>query len=285
MALAIKMKAQGADEPYDYQIYAQFPAVHLTQVLTLANKNTGFLSAFSHFLPTNQKQKSDNRCLLACIMAFGTNHSLYQMADISDISYDSLRGTANNFVRIDTPSAASDILVNATAKLPMFRHYNIGEDGIHTSSDGQKFTTRFDTANARHSPKYFGLNRGVVNYSLVANHVPIHAKIIGAHEHESHLVFDILFNNTSEIRPDIHSVDTHGTNQINFAVLDFFGYQFAPRYAKLTKKAEGLSTFKVLSDHEGDIVHPSRTADTSLINDEWENIQRIMVFLALKSTT
>ena len=54
---------------------------------------------------------------------------------------------------------------------------------------------------------------------------------IGADEHESHFVFDILFNNNTDIQPEIHSTDTHGTNEVNFALLHVFGYQFAPRYS------------------------------------------------------
>ena len=61
-----------------------------------------------------------------------------------------------------------------------------------------------DTFNARQSPKYFGLDKGVSACTLVANHVPINARVIGTHEHESHFVFDLLFNNTSEIQPTRH---------------------------------------------------------------------------------
>ena len=49
------------------------------------------------------------------------------------------------------------------AKLPIFRHYDIGEV-VHSSSDGQKFETGVRTFNARHSPKYFGLKKGIVTY-------------------------------------------------------------------------------------------------------------------------
>jgi len=59
---------------------------------------------------------------------------------------------------------------------------------------------------------------------------------IGADEHENHVVFDILFNNNTDIQPEIHSTDTHGTNEVNFALLHVFGYQFAPRYKDLCDK-------------------------------------------------
>jgi TnpA family transposase len=90
---------------------------------------------------------------------------------------------------------------------------------VHSSSDGQKFETRIPTLLARYSPKYFGLKKGIVSYTLVANNIPVNARIIGANEHESHYVFDILKNNTTEIQPQVHSTDTHGTNEVNFAIL------------------------------------------------------------------
>jgi TnpA family transposase len=96
--------------------------------------------------------------------------------------------------------------------------------------------TQINTINARHSPKYFGLHKGVSSYTLVANHVPINAKIIGTHEHESHYVFDVLYNNSSDIKPARHSTDTHGANHVNFWILHVFGYLFAPRYRNLKKK-------------------------------------------------
>jgi TnpA family transposase len=130
-----------------------------------------------------------------------------------------------------------------------------------------------------------GLKKGVVSYTLVANHIPVNAKIIGANEHESHFVFDILFNNTTDIQPEIHSTDTHGTNQINFAVLHSFGYQFAPRYKDIYDKvSKALYGFKHPSNYEG-VIKPIRKLNTELIVEEWENIQRIMVSLAVKETT
>ena len=70
---------------------------------------------------------------------------------------------------------ANNCISNAIAKLSIFRHY-VG-DAIRSSSGGQKFETSIHTLNARHSPKYFGLKKGVVSYTLVANNVPIRESI------------------------------------------------------------------------------------------------------------
>ena len=57
-------------------------------------------------------------------------------------------------------------------------------------------------------------------------------------------MFDLLYNNTTDIQPSIHSTDTHGTNEVNFAILAFFGYQFAPRYKDIRGKMGTLYGFK-----------------------------------------
>ena len=179
----------------------------------------------------------DNHNIIAGVVALATNTGLVTMGEISDISYQALYTTSKNFIRLETLRNANDMISNTIAQNPFFRHYDIEEGVIHSSSDGQKFETQIKTINARHSPKYFGLKEGVTSYTLVANHVPINAKIIGANEHESHYVFDILYNNTSEIKSDLHSTDSHGKNNANFMTLYFFDYIFAPRYKDLSGKS------------------------------------------------
>jgi hypothetical protein len=125
----------------------------------------------------------------------------------------------------------------------------------------------------------------VSSYTLVANHVPINARIIGTHEHESHFVFDLLHNNTTDVRPERHSTDTHGTNQVNFWILNVFDYLFAPRYRNLRKKAESLVGFRHPKHYADSLIKPSRKVPEPLICSEWPNIQRIMASLAQKDVT
>lgn len=141
--------------------------------------NTGFLGAFSHVLDRYVKHEPDPREILACIVAMGTNMGLWKMADVSGLGHQSMMTTARNYLRLETPRAANDAITNAIAVLPAFHLYDI-KDALHSSSDGQRMETQIDTINARHSPKYFGLQKGVSAYTLVANHVPINAKIIRA---------------------------------------------------------------------------------------------------------
>ena len=143
------------------------------------------MEAFAHVLGRYTKQAADDRAIIACLVAWGPNMGLGRMGDIADVGYHALATTSENFMRLETWREANDLVSNATAELPIFRHDDLG-GVLHASSDGQKFETRLNTINARYSPQYFGLKKGVVSYSLVANHVPINAKIIGANDHESH---------------------------------------------------------------------------------------------------
>ena len=233
----------------------------------------------------DQRDRASPPVTIAALMAYATNISVGRMAEISNLTRAQLSGTAANFIRLETLKEANDRLANATARQPIFKHYDIG-DTIHSSSDGQKFETAIPTVNARHSAKYFGLKKGVVAYTLLASHVPLSARIFGANEHESHYVFDVLFNNLTDIQPDTHSTDTHGTNQVNFALLHLFGYRFAPRYRDFRRKVQtGLYAFKPPNTYADCAIQPVRRIKESLIESEWDNIERILLSLALKTTS
>ncbi|MGO9688005.1 MAG: Tn3 family transposase, partial [Syntrophobacteraceae bacterium] len=273
-------------EPVNHPFFDALKQIGIGSLLHFVNQDCRFLDAFEHVLGRYAKQSRDDRIIVACLIAWGTNMGLGRMGATSDIDYSLLAATSDNFIRLETLKEANDRVCNAIAKLPIFRHYDVG-GAVHSSSDGQKFETRIDTINARHSPKYFGLKKGVVSYTLVANHIPVNAQIIGANEHESHYVFDILFNNTTDIQPDLHSTDTHGANQVNSLILYLFGYQFAPRYKDIFEKvSKSLYGFKHPTQYdEGWLIKPVRKINTDLILDEEENIKRIMLSLGLKTTT
>jgi TnpA family transposase len=113
------------------------------------------------------KHEADPRELLACIIAMGTNMGLRKMAEVSGLSYAALVSCARNYLGIETAHAANDAISNATAALPAFHLFNIG-DQILSSSDGQRFETQSDTFQARHSLKYFGVDKGISANTAVA---------------------------------------------------------------------------------------------------------------------
>ena len=189
------------------------------------------------------------------------------MAEVSGLSHALLRATARDFLRLETLHAAHDAIRNATAARSAFRLFDI-QHAIHSSSDGQRLETQIHTIHARHSPNYFGLQKGVSSYTLVANHVPVNAKILGTQEQESHDGFDVLYNHSSEIKPERHSTDTHGTNHVNFWILHAFGYRFAPRYRDLKKKTATRIGFQHPRGYGDFLSRPSRKAFDDLMIKE-----------------
>jgi len=148
-----------SSEPVNHPFFDRLKPRDIGSVLYGVNQHCPFLEAFTHVLGRYAKQAADDRSILACLVASGTNMGLGRMGDISDVGYQAMATTSENFVRLETVREANDLLSNATAALPIFRHYDI--DGtLHSSSDGQKFETRINTINARYSPKYFGLKKG-----------------------------------------------------------------------------------------------------------------------------
>jgi hypothetical protein len=145
-------------EPVNHPLFEVLPQVDIGDVLHFVNQYCPFMQTFEHVLGRYAKQDVDDRMIIACLIAWGTNMGLHRMAHISDLGYQGLSTTSENFIRLETLRGANDLVSNATAALPIFRQYDI--DGVlHSSSDGQRFETRIPTINARYSPKYFGLQR------------------------------------------------------------------------------------------------------------------------------
>jgi TnpA family transposase len=275
----------GDSEAANHTFFDQLPQADINSVLHFTQRECQFMDAFTHVVGRHARQTPDIPALIACVVAWGTNMGTARMGQISDIGYHTLAAISDNFLRPETLRETNDLVSNAIALLPIFRHYDIG-DVVHSSSDGQKFETSVRTFNARHSPKYFGLKKGIVPYTAVANNVPINAYNIGADDHESHFVFDILFNNSSDILPDIHSTDTHGSNEVNFALLYVFGYQFAPRYKDLYDKVRtSLTGFNHPGQYGDVVLKPVRKIREADIIREWDECRRIFVSLARKETT
>ena len=85
-------------------------------------------------------------------------------------------------------------------------------------------------------------------------------------------------SNSSEIIPDVLSTDTHGVNHVNLALLDLFGYSFAPRYAQIGRVINEI--FDVKEDKDQSIqIRLKKPINTQRIMQHWDTIQRIAVSL------
>ena len=271
--------------PLNHQIYRQFAPIDLASLLKLVDGHTNFLASFTHLFGSKVNRNTDKHKLIACIVAFGTNYGIGKMASISDMSYQDLATTANTLIYLDTLREANRRIINKLRQLPMYKYYQMQPGVVHSSSDGQKYYTQIPTINSRYSPKYFGFEKGVSSLTNVADNVLINGDLIGANEYEGNYVFDMVYNNDTDIQTDIHSTDSHGINQVNFAILDMFGYQFAPRYKNISSKAKTIYSFQHPSKYKNYLLQPKRLIKQQLVIEEWDNFQRILASLGMKTTT
>ena len=275
-----------AEDKANNPFYQDIETKSISKVIDYTAKHTGFFDSFTHILNKGSKSKAQPDYLKAYFVAQGTSIGNKRIAESSDVSLENLKNIAGKFIRIDSMIDASDQIINKTAQLPIFNNYNLSDYGIHASLDGQKLETRYQTVQSRYSTKYFGYGKGVVSYSLIANHLPVNTKIIGANEHESHYVLDIVYNNTSDLNITSVSGDMHSINRVNFALMNLFGYDFMPRFTQLNMKAEkNLVAFNKPSEYSELLIKPSSQVNKQLIIDEWDNILRILASLALKETS
>lgn len=133
----------------------------------------------------------------------------------------------------------------------------------------------------RHSSKYFGQGKGFYADTLLANHVPINVKMASLNTHESHNVFDLLYNNATEVDVDAISTDTHGANRFNFALLALSDWEFKPRYANTRGIIESL--FDVVKDGDDWTLQLREKIDVDAVHDGWDYAQRIVVSLHQKN--
>jgi TnpA family transposase len=204
------------------------------------------------------------------------------MAENSDIPYHILDATHQQCLRLSTLLATNDRISNFIAQLSIFPHYSFDLDVLYGSVDGQKFEAADPTLKARHSRKYFGKGKGVVAYTLLANHVPLQSEMIGANEHESHFVFDICFHNTSDIMPAVITGDMHSINKANFAILHWFGLKLEPRFTSLQAQLKNLYCGSDPAECERYLIRPAGQIDRQLIVVEKANIDQIVATLGLK---
>jgi hypothetical protein len=77
------------------------------------------------------------------------------------------------------------------------------------------------------------LSRLVLSFPdlLLVNHVALQTEVFGANQHESHWIFDICYNNTSDVTTITGGI--HSINKANFAILCWFGMNIAPRFTDM----------------------------------------------------
>jgi TnpA family transposase len=262
--------------------YAKLQAHDIADVFRFVNGQCNFLSAMTPLQPRYAKKIADEDSLMAVVFAQAMNHGNFSMAETCDIPYHVLDATHQQYLRPATLIDANNKISNFIASLPIFPYYSIDMEVLYGSVDGQKFAAANPTLKARHSRKYFGKDRGVVAFTLLANHVALQTELLGANQHESYWVFDICYNNTSDIVPTTITGDMHSINMANFAILYWFGMNLAPRFTNLQAQLKHHYCGSGQGRYSDFLIQPVGQIDRSLIASEKANMDHIAATLGLK---
>lgn len=265
----------------DNPVYSQLQHMGIIDIMDYVNRKTGYLDAFSGLTAHKSHTEARQGDLIACLFGNGANYGLYKIASVSDRSIGVLRAVNDTYLRPESIQKANDLISNAISNLHIFKYYTINEMAPFGSIDGQKHGCRINTFKARFSAKHFRKGKGVSAMTLVVNHIPVNTKVNALNEYEGHFAFDLLYNNSSEVQPTAVATDNHGVNNVNFAILDIFGYQFAPRYARFKRVFDELFEVSLEEDLH---ISLKKAIKHQLIIDEWDNIQHILCSLSRKST-
>jgi len=183
---------------------------------------------------------------------------------------------------------ANDAISNFTNKLPFANLYRKKQGELRTSSDGQKIKLiSTNTIFGNYSGKYYRKGKGIVSYSFIdERYIPFYSLIIDASIREATYVLDGLLHNNA-IKSTIHTTDTHGYTEALFGLTDLLGFGFCPNIAKMLRQK--IYTFKEQSipayREKGYLVLPKAYLNEQLIQDNWEDILRLITSLKLKYCT
>ena len=280
--LHLKRSALTKQDKIDHACYEKLPFQDIVNVVKTVDKECMFLEQFTHIQPRYSKLKINFDHLIAVLVAQAMNNGNMKMADIANIPYNNLQDTYASRVRLNTLIAANDVISDSISQMSIFPNYSLDLELLYGAVDGQKFTVATPTIKARYGKKYFGTGKGVVAYSLLCNHVALQTKLLSSNDHESYFAFDIWYNNTSEINPQLLTGDMHILNKANSIIMYWFDSELYPRFTNLENQRKNLYCGQWLDKYEKYVIKPHGVINRKLIEDESDNLQRIIASLGCR---
>ncbi len=272
-------------EKLDDAFFKNLPKVEIANIMMFIGDRIGMWNGFTHLKDRYTKRKKPlplaiNACLLSEAFGFG----VLKMADMSDLETSQLRAVREDFVRVDTLCAANEIVSNHIHSLPIFKQWNLMDEKVLADADGQKFSTTDSTIQSRYSRKHLGKGRGISLYTLLANYVAVNAKNMGLNEYEGHSLYDMIYNNKTDI--DIHMVtgDNHSLNKLNFVTLDSIDVDYVPSIKNVRDAADGIYSATTL-DYDTGILKPKGVINVDRIRSQRRGVIRVLLSLIMQENT
>ena len=142
-----------------------------------------------------------------------------------------------------------------------------------------------DSLDANFSFKYGGKNKILSEYKYADSRgLTFNNLLIGGTQPEAHVLFTGIFNSDA-IDINRHSTDSHGATLANFAISLLSNMDFTPRIKNFQKCALYAIKPKSVYAKLGYPLLPTKKIDTKIIEDDYQDILRLIVSMKLRITT
>ncbi|WP_083322613.1 Tn3 family transposase [Hymenobacter lapidarius] len=274
------------DAPVARPLFPGPGLISLHEVLHTVNQKCRFTDCLTHWSPRNRPARPAERVFFAGVMAYGCNLGLTRMAHATKhVAQSALENTVNWYFSLDNLRQANDAVIALTGKLPVSRLFQRHPEAVHTSSDGQKYYVAVDSIHATHSYKYFGQEKGIVSYGFLDDrHRLFYSTTFSSSEREAAYLVDGLLHN-DVVESTIHSTDTHGFTEVNFALTALLGIEFAPRIQSFQDQQLYAFAGTDVPDLTAYGLAPVKYIDHTLIAAQWDTLLRLVVSLKQKHVT
>lgn len=291
------------------ELYPQDLYVPIFEVLHTVNQHTEFTKKLTHKMQEYRRDIMPDTANFASIIGWGCNLGIGLMAKRSkNISLSALEKTSNWHLSSKNLLQANDKIVALMDTMPIHSLFKEQEDLLRSASDGQKFTMALNSIHANYSSKYFGKEKGIIIYSFMAEHYPVfYTTTFSAGDFEAWYILDGLLHYQPVLLPTankkdkgekqkgadqnqdpdsdwLHSTDQHGISYINSALCYLLKIDFQPRFKTIHKvKLYGTTSAPIntQSDYQ---IKTSGSINTKIIEEQWDNILRLLATLKLKHT-
>lgn len=269
----------------DIELYPKKDFVTISEVLNTVHQATGVLNEFQHHSNKYLKDRPENKTFIAATIGIGCHFSTPQFVKLSkSLNNAALITTANNYMSVENSRQACNSILKFVDKMPLANLF-VGDHGLQTSSDGQKWTVAYESLNANYSFKYGGKDLVVSAYSFIdCRNLFFHSEVISGAEREAHYMIDGVLHN-DVVKSELHSTDTHGYTEMVFGASHLMNISFAPRIKRVHKQhlysLKSKSTYSRLNYP----VLPEKRINIRLIEKYWDEILRLIVSIKLGETT
>lgn len=275
-----------ASEEFEDGFFDDADKIDISKVFSFIDSIANALDNLEHTKGRYIKQiKPDKISIIACILSEAFGFGIQKMADISDLNFNTLRTTHENFIRLDSVKSINTIVSDYINELPIFKAWDLLDEKTLADIDGQKESTKKNTIHSRYSKKYLGKGMGLSILSLMVNYISVNAKNIGLNQYEGHHLFDMVYDNQSSIIIDAVTGDNHSTNKLNYVAMDLIDVDFVPNIKNLKKEAENLCSILDPEEYANGLLKPANKINIDLIKEQKEGITRVLLSLLLQENT